>query len=80
MPLMYLISLEFIVEKDIYHFPNHLGSGGRIKNEFDSFAKLINSLLKKKKSYFISETSTKFLLRHQQFHISVKAKGGFQDG
>ena len=46
---MYLISLEFIVEKDIYHFPNHLGSGGRIKNEFDSFAKLINSLLKKKK-------------------------------
>ena len=76
---MYLISLEFIVEKNSYHFPNHLGSGGRIKNEFDSFAKLINSLLKKK-SYFISETSTKFLLRHQQFHISVKAKGGFQDG
>ena len=58
-----------------------MGSGGEIKNEFDSFAKLINTLLKiKKKSNFVPETSTKFLLRHQQFHISVKAKGGFPDG
>ena len=49
MPLRYLISLEFVVETYIYYFRNHLGSGGGIKNEFDSFAKLINSLLKIKK-------------------------------
>ena len=36
---------------NIYYLPNHWGSRGGIKNKFDIFAKLINSLFLKKEFY-----------------------------